>query len=108
MPLVLVAVDVASDGNMLYFMNTYETSKLGGFYVVSCFILFFSVLNLLLEKPIKTLIRNARTSLLMGSREMESKDVPVPIGDYTYYKSNKPKKIRLRPPSIQTNLLLPL
>ena len=82
-PLVLVAVDVATDGNMLYFMST-EGGFFDSLFVASCFILGFSLLNLLLENPIKTLIRNARTSVLMQSREMESKDVPVPIGDYIY------------------------
>ena len=134
-PLILVAVDVASDGNMLYFMSSIfeslratdmtidtlnntddnvtgnqqdETLKLIGLFNASCFILGFSLLNLLVENPIKTLIRNARTSVLMKSREMESKDVPVPIGNYTYYESTKPTKLDLRPPSIQTNLLLRL
>ena len=108
-PLVLVAVDVASDGNMLYSMSSYSTDDtLGSLFAASCFILGFSLLNLLVANPIKTLIRNARTSVLMKSREMESKDVPVPIGNYTYYESTKPTKLDLRPPSIQTNLLLRL
>merc|ERR1719458_1898664 len=76
---------------MLYFMPSDidtlnqqgETSKLRGLFGASCFILGFSLLNLLVANPIKTLIRNARTSVLMGSREMESKDVPVPIDHLT-------------------------
>ena len=56
----------------------------------------------------KNLVGNARTSVLMDSREMESKDVPVPIGDYTYYESKMPTKLNLISPSIHTNLLLPL
>merc|ERR1719264_443151 len=57
--------------------------KLRGLFMASCFILGFSLLNLLVANPIKSLIRNARASLLMGSREMESKDVPVPIDHMT-------------------------
>ena len=78
--------------------------KLNGLFVMSCIILGFSLLNLLLDVPVKSLIRNARTSALMSSREMESKNVPVPIGDYTY-KSNKPTKLNLRPPLIQMRVL---
>ena len=118
LPLVLVAVDVGSDGNMLSnmvsIMNTLAATNttinklnstddnvteqlnsssteeienrqgegpLGALFGMSCAILFFSMLNLMYSKPAKTLIRNARTSVLMSSRELESKDVPVPIGE---------------------------
>ena len=129
-PLVVVAVDVASDGNLLYDMKSYidtlkvtnttsntfnstddnvteqhnnstsssETGKnlqeartLGGLFVVSGCILLNSILNLIFENPAKTLIRSARTSALMSSRELESKDVPVPIGEYHIVNPTNPK-----------------
>ena len=116
MPLALVAVDVASDGNLLFYMKSYigtqwatnttsftinctnvteqhsitsltergsrqgETT-LDGLFYLSCIILLASMLNLIFGNPSKTLIRNARTSVFMASRELESKDVPLPIGD---------------------------
>ena len=58
-----------------------------GLSTASCYILIFSLLNLILENPAKTLIRSVRTSALMGSREMNAKDVPVPIGKI-YFKIN--------------------
>ena len=110
LPLVLVAVDVGSDGNMLSFMNSFTNGtintfnstddnlteqnnstisaekenqrSLGGLLAASGIILIFSVLNLIYGNPAKTLFRNARTLSLMASREMESKDAPQPIGDY--------------------------
>ena len=113
-PLVLVAADVATDGNFLGVMRSYidslranstsnstddnvteilnsttssETGNreaalaLFGLWVASAFILLFSMLNLIFGNPVKTLIRNVRTSVLMASREMEAKDVPLPIGE---------------------------
>ena len=117
MPLALVAVDVASDGNLLYYMKSYigtqwatnttsftinstnvtelqnsttpaETGNqqggeaLSSLYIISCSILGASMLNLIFGNPFKTLIRNARTSAFMASRELESKDVPLPMGEY--------------------------
>ena len=117
MPLALVAVDVASDGNLLYHMKSFigtqwatnttsftinstnvteqhnittltETgtpqgeTTLDGLFYLSCAILLFSMLNLIFGNPFKTLIRNARTSAFMASRELESKDVPLPMGEY--------------------------
>ena len=120
MPLALVAADVASDGNLIFFMKSYidtlratnttsltknstddnvteqqnsttstETGNqqqgedaLDGLLMASCAILLASMLNLIGGNPFKTLIRNARTSALMASREMESKDVPLPLGEY--------------------------
>ena len=58
-----------------------------GLFGASCMILLYSLLNLILENPAKTLIRSVRTSALMGSREMNAKDVPVPIGK-TYFRIN--------------------
>jgi len=96
-PLILVAADVVTDGNLLFDMNDYidtlytstETANeqgadaLLGLFLASCFILAFSMLNLIFGNPAKTLIRNVRTSVLMGSRELESKDVPLPIDHLT-------------------------
>ena len=120
-PLGLVALDIGSDGNFLYFMSSYlratnttvltnnstennftmqhnnssieagnaqgGVGALNGLFAASCLILFFSLLNLILENPAKTLIRSLRTSALMGSREMNAKDVPVPIGKI-YFRIN--------------------
>ena len=114
-PLILVAADVVTDGNLLFDMNDYintlrdngtgdnstydnvtelhnrttltetdnrqEADVLDSLFLASCFILAFSMINLIFGNPAKTLIRNVRTSVLMGSRELESKDVPLPIGD---------------------------
>ena len=113
-PLGLVALDIGSDGNLLYFMSSYlratnttvltnnstennftmqhnnsaietgneegERGALDALWAASCIILLFSLLNLIVENPAKTLIRSVRASALMGSREMNARDVPVPIG----------------------------
>ena len=112
--MVIVAADVATDGNLLFEMKSYidtlaanstsnstvdnvteilnsttssETGNreaaaaLRGLWLASIFILFFSMLNLIFGNPVKLLIRNVRTSVLMESREMETKDVLVPIGE---------------------------
>ena len=47
----------------------------------SVYILAASMINLIYGNPAKSLIRNVRTSVLMASREMEAKDVPLPIGE---------------------------
>ena len=117
MPLALVALDIYSDGNLLYYMKSFtqwatnttnfiinstnvtelqnsttsaETGNqqggiaLRGLFDTSCIILFVSMLNLILGNPFKTLIRNARSSALMASRELESEDVPLPMGEYFF------------------------
>ena len=115
LPLGLVALDMGSDGNLLFFMNSYldtiraqntriltnnstnnnftvqhnnspssiETVawRLEGLFIGSCLIIGFSLLSLILENPAKTLIRSVRTSALMRSKEMNAKDLPVPIGN---------------------------
>ena len=111
MPLGLVALDMGSDGNLLFFMNSYldtiraqntrvlpnnnfrvqhnnssiETGRLEvvgeALFIGSCLIIGFSLLSLILENPAKTLIRSVRTSALMRSKEMNAKDLPVPIGN---------------------------
>lgn len=54
---------------------------LGGLFFVSIFILFLSTYNLLRSNWLSTLLRNARTTLMMESRELERKDAPVPLGN---------------------------
>ena len=50
-------------------------------FLVSILILFYSTLNLLWSNPLATLVRSARTTVMMNSRELERKDVPVPLGN---------------------------
>ena len=50
-------------------------------FLVSILILFYSTLNLLWSNPLATLMRSARTTVMMNSRELERKDVPVPLGN---------------------------
>ena len=59
-----------------------QADQLLGLIGASTIVLIFSVLNLILGNPAKTLIRNLRFSVLMASRELEAKDVPLPIGNY--------------------------
>ena len=73
--------------------NGQGADALFGLFQASCFILAFSMLNLIFGNPAKTLIRNVRTSVLMGSRELESKDVPLPIGDILLHISFLDKSI---------------
>ena len=54
---------------------------LGFLFIVSLIILFASTVNLLRPNPLATLVRNARTTVMMNSRELERKDVPVPLGN---------------------------
>merc|ERR1711962_2001420 len=63
--------------------ETVLEQALGGLFKASTFILSFSLLSFLFKNPTKTLIRNVRVSALMGSREMESRDAPVPIDHIT-------------------------
>ena len=85
-PLLIVAADIATDSSLLIdmwsFVKSYQQEGLAldGLFAASCAILGFSVLNLVMGNPAKMLIRNAHTSLLMGSRELESKDVRPSIG----------------------------
>ena len=50
-------------------------------FLVSIIILVGSTWNLLRSNPLATLVRNARTTVMMNSRELERKDVPVPLGN---------------------------
>ena len=49
-------------------------------FIVSILILIVSIVNLLRSNSLATLLRNARTTVMMNSRELERKDVPVPLG----------------------------
>ena len=88
-PLGLVALDIGSDGNLLLFMYSYlkatnttvltnnmrhNNSSIGtgneqggaralrGLFLASGLILLYSLLNLILENPAKTLIRSVRSA----------------------------------------------
>ena len=51
-------------------------------FLVSINILIFSTINLLFwSNWLSTLLRNAWTTLMMESRELERKDAPVPLGN---------------------------
>ena len=51
-------------------------------FFVSILILLISTYNLLFRSNwLSTLLRNARTTLMMESRELERKDAPVPLGN---------------------------
>ena len=58
-----------------------EGRILFGLFFVSILILIASTWNLLRSNPLATLVRNARTTVMMNSRELERKDVPVPLGN---------------------------
>ena len=92
LPLVWVGFDIGSDGVVLremWFVLTildasYETRP--DFAVVlvvmSCICLLLSLLNLVLSNPCASLLINARTTVHMKTRELERKDVPVPLGAF--------------------------
>ena len=130
LPLVVVAVDVATDSNLLFDMNSYidtlranSTSnstddnvtvtttistgrdELSGLFWASIVILLFSMLNLIFGNPAKTLIRNVRISVLMESREMEAKDVPLPIGEFFDKSLDNNIQFKERPISLNDNEL---
>ena len=79
--MALLTADIVTDGNLLVEMFSSYSRNVAGLFYASCVILVFSLLNLIVGNPTKTLISNVRTSVLMASREMESKDVPLPIGE---------------------------
>ena len=86
LPLVIVAADIATDSSLLIemwsYVKSYQQVGLGldGLFAASCAILAVSMLNFILGNPAKTLIRNAHTSLIMGSKDLQSKDVRPSIG----------------------------
>ena len=86
-PLVSVGVDISSDGAVLREMGTvmwvFDFAVFTVFHVVaSSIILLSSMLNLVLSNPWSSLLINARTTVLMKTRELERKDVPVPLGAF--------------------------
>ena len=115
LPLMLVGSDMVSDGSVLAQMWQYmvqvatgadtriETSvaseiiagvMLSFLFGVSFTILVLSNLNLLWSNPLASLLRNARTTVMLNSRELERKDVPVPLGNsWVCPSEEKTKKI---------------
>ena len=111
LPVLLVAVDLGSDTNVLVTMGTYfvstgtaadnsndttaalnTTAGAGGntragraqvymLMVISVVILLLSTLKLLASNPLPSLLRGAHTAVAMGSREEEEQDVPLPLGE---------------------------
>ena len=87
LPLVSVGVDISSDGAVLRemwsVMWVFDFAVFTVFHVVvSSIILLSSMLNLVLSNPWSSLLINARTTVLMKTRELERKDVPVPLGEH--------------------------
>ena len=92
LPLVWVGVDIGSDGAVLremWVVLTILDASDGTrsdfavvLVVISCICLLSSLLNLVLSNPCASLLINARTTVHMKTRELERKDVPVPIGAF--------------------------
>ena len=61
--------------------NLTEDFHLFGLFSVSITVLIVAMFNLFVSNPLATLVRNARTTVMMNSRELEGKDVPVPLGN---------------------------
>ena len=105
-PLLLVGTDMVTDGKVVTQMWQYtgtgfdklwnanstaseledqselmERVVLNFVFMFSIAILIFSTKKLLLSNPLVTLVRDARTKVMMNSRELERKDVPVPLGN---------------------------
>ena len=90
LPLVSVGVDISSDGAVLREMGSvmwvFDFAVFTVFQVVaSSIILLSSLLNLVLSNPCASLLINARTTVLMKTRELERKDVPVPLGAFNLF-----------------------
>ena len=87
LPLILVGFDAASDMGVIGQMWSYITYDFTEWTVAatclifSIFILSFSMSNLIFSNPWASLLINARTTILMKTRELERKDVPVPLGE---------------------------
>ena len=58
-----------------------EIWMLSYLFLVSILILIVSIVNLFRSNWLASLLRNARTTVMMSSRELERKDVPVPLGN---------------------------
>ena len=68
-------------GTELERVERVERIILSCLFSMSILILIFSTLNLIMSNPLATLVRNARTMVMMNSRELERKDVLVPLGN---------------------------
>ena len=81
LPLIGVGIDLGLDSRVLGQM--WSVIEVAYFvFGLSCSILLSSLLNLVFSNPLATLLINARTSVLMKTRELERKDVPVPLGAF--------------------------
>ena len=109
-PVLLVAVDMVSDGEVLITMvkhvdmlgilsgnNTGQNNSTGNvtegyirgteegtiiiLFGISTLILILSTVTLLFSGPLSTLLCAAHTTVAMGSREQEEQDVVLPLGE---------------------------
>ena len=84
LPLIGVGIDLGLDSRVLGQMwSVIEVAYL--VFGLSCSILLSSLLNLVFSNPLATLLINARTSVLMKTRELERKNVPVPLGAFNLF-----------------------
>ena len=94
-PLLIAAVDIATDTGLLLTMWSYVyfydglgddwqwyLHGLGAVFLASVFLLISSMFNLVLGNPGKTLIRNVQTSVAMESRKLESKSISPSVGEH--------------------------
>ena len=95
MPMMLVGTDMISDGSVMAQMWPYTRfpnweqveqvdvldRTLGYLFLASILVLEYSTLSLLRSNWLSTLLRNAKTTLMMESRELEKKDASVPLGN---------------------------
>ena len=87
-PLAIAAADLATDTGLLinmwsYILNSKVKDYMGlmGVHAASISILIFSVINIVVGNPAKTLIRNAHTAVLMESRKLEKRDIRPSVGE---------------------------
>ena len=87
-PLAIAAADIATDTGLLINMWSYilnpkvkDDGGLTGVHVASISILIFSVINMVVGNPAKTLIRNAHTAVLMESKKLEKRDIRPSVGE---------------------------
>ena len=85
-PLAIAAADIATDTGLLinmwsYILKVSDNMGLIGVRSASIGILIFSVINMVVGNPAKTLIRNAHTAVLMESRKLEKRDIRPSVGE---------------------------
>ena len=85
-PLAIAAADIATDTGLLinmwsYILKVSDNMGLIGVRSASIGILIFSVINMIVGNPAKTLIRNAHTAVLMESRKLEKRDIRISVGE---------------------------